>query len=270
MRRTTLWALGILVIAGGIACSHSSSSSPIAPSSASSSVSPGAGAGTAIRGTANVRGSGGASNALALRSLTSTLAAESDGTITVCVVDTDVCAGVDEAGNFELIGDFSGDVHLHFFGGAQNVELIIRDVQPGDIITITVDLNGDTGTIRIESREAGDDGEEEEEAEEEEQEDESDDQGDGDASGQMVDLCHRTGTGWYIPITVNVNAEATHRRHGDGMVGEEVPADPSKTFGPDCAVEGVEPPPGRGRGGGPGNGRGGGPGNGGEDDGDDE
>lgn len=59
---------------------------------------------------------------------------------------------------------------------------------------------------------------------------------DGD-DGPKVKLCHKTGTGRYIPIEVSASAEKAHRAHGDGMVGEAVPGSTSnQVFGTGCAV----------------------------------
>lgn len=52
-----------------------------------------------------------------------------------------------------------------------------------------------------------------------------------------VTLCHRTGNGSYHSITVSINAEPAHRQHGDAKIGEPVPNQPGKTFGPDCRVQ---------------------------------
>ncbi len=38
-----------------------------------------------------------------------------------------------------------------------------------------------------------------------------------------VDICHRTGNGSFHLINVSQNAEAAHRAHGDGQVGDPVP-----------------------------------------------
>lgn len=54
--------------------------------------------------------------------------------------------------------------------------------------------------------------------------------------GQKVTLCHRTGSGKFVQISVSVNAEPAHRAHGDGKVGEAVPNAAGKTFGAGCSV----------------------------------
>jgi hypothetical protein len=58
-----------------------------------------------------------------------------------------------------------------------------------------------------------------------------------DGSGEKVDLCHRTGAGFYVPITISVSAEPAHRAHGDGKVGEAVPGQAGKVFGAGCSVK---------------------------------
>jgi uncharacterized repeat protein (TIGR01451 family) len=55
-------------------------------------------------------------------------------------------------------------------------------------------------------------------------------------SGAKVQLCHRTGNGRYQPIEVSVSAEAGHRGHGDGKIGEAVPGMSGKVFGAGCSV----------------------------------
>ena len=54
--------------------------------------------------------------------------------------------------------------------------------------------------------------------------------------GPKVTLCHRTGAGFYVKITVSVNAEPAHRAHGDAKPGEPVPGQAGKTFGANCGV----------------------------------
>jgi hypothetical protein len=57
-----------------------------------------------------------------------------------------------------------------------------------------------------------------------------------DDGGPKVDLCHRTGNGSYHQISVSVNAEPAHRAHGDGKIGEPVPGQAGRVFGPGCSV----------------------------------
>jgi hypothetical protein len=55
--------------------------------------------------------------------------------------------------------------------------------------------------------------------------------------GQKVTLCHRTGAGFYVEITVGAAAEPAHLAHGDGKIGDPVPGQPGKVFGPGCKVQ---------------------------------
>jgi hypothetical protein len=54
--------------------------------------------------------------------------------------------------------------------------------------------------------------------------------------GATVALCHRTGNGRFVSLTVSVSAEPAHRAHGDGAIGEAVPNQPGKVFGAGCSV----------------------------------
>lgn len=65
-----------------------------------------------------------------------------------------------------------------------------------------------------------------------EPEEEDDDDGDE----PKVQLCHATGNGRYHLIEVSVSAEPAHRAHGDGKIGEPVPGNAGKVFGPGCEV----------------------------------
>jgi hypothetical protein len=60
-----------------------------------------------------------------------------------------------------------------------------------------------------------------------------------DEEGPKVQLCHRTGAGFYVLIEVSVNAEPAHRAHGDGKIGDPVPGpgNAGKRFGPGCQVQ---------------------------------
>lgn len=63
------------------------------------------------------------------------------------------------------------------------------------------------------------------------------------AKGQnKVSVCHRTGfdANTFILLRVAAPAVNAHLRHGDGLVGGEVPGQPGYTFGDDCSpVEAV-------------------------------
>ena len=58
-----------------------------------------------------------------------------------------------------------------------------------------------------------------------------------DETEAKVSLCHRTGNGSYHLITVSVSAEPAHRAHGDAKIGEAVPGQAGKVFGPNCSVQ---------------------------------
>ena len=54
------------------------------------------------------------------------------------------------------------------------------------------------------------------------------------AKGAKIDICHKRDGQGYISINISVNAEAAHRAHGDGQVGDPVPGMPGFTFDEDC------------------------------------
>ena len=57
---------------------------------------------------------------------------------------------------------------------------------------------------------------------------------DASAKATQVPVCHRTGAGTYVPLTINGNALATHQAHGDVAPGAAVPDLPGATFDADC------------------------------------
>jgi hypothetical protein len=190
----------VLMAMGLVACNSGSPASP--------SAFPSGGGATAIAGTAHTAGP---ATGLSFGSLSHD---GSDGPLEVCVVDTDVCAVADASGQFELVGDFAGDVQLHFSGDGHDVIMTIHDVQPGQRITVTVTLNGHTGTLDVESRER---------------------------VGERIALCHVEGNGSYHRIEVSLSAEEDHLDHGDGHPSGEVPGtDPALFFDDDCNVLGPE------------------------------
>lgn len=58
-----------------------------------------------------------------------------------------------------------------------------------------------------------------------------------DEEGPKVSLCHKTGAGFYVLISVSINAEPAHLAHGDGKIGGAVPGLPGKAFGAGCSVQ---------------------------------
>jgi hypothetical protein len=55
--------------------------------------------------------------------------------------------------------------------------------------------------------------------------------------GQKVTLCHRTGAGFFVMITVSIDAEPAHLAHGDGRPGGAVPNQAGKVFTSTCGVQ---------------------------------
>jgi hypothetical protein len=63
------------------------------------------------------------------------------------------------------------------------------------------------------------------------------------SDGPKVQLCHRTGAGFFVHIEVGAPAEPAHLAHGDGKIGEAVPNQPGMVFGPSCSVMTGSVPP---------------------------
>jgi uncharacterized repeat protein (TIGR01451 family) len=55
--------------------------------------------------------------------------------------------------------------------------------------------------------------------------------------GVKVQLCHRTGSGQWVHISVARSTETAHLAHGDGRPGGPVPGQSGRTFGPTCGVQ---------------------------------
>jgi hypothetical protein len=128
----------------------------------------------------------------------------------VSVVGTSVSSRVESSGSFELPGVPAGNVQLQFKDSTTTAMAQIANVASDEVIQIQVQLSGSSATIVSETRSSG-----------------------------KVALCHRTESGTYQSIEVSVSAEATHRGHGDGQVGEPVPGDPTKVFGSNCQPTGA-------------------------------
>ena len=154
--------------------------------------------GATIAGTVNGR------NALMLPS-SSALAATAPSALTVTVVGTDLTVNVDAFGRFQITSVPPGDVQLAFSDGPVTATVSLSDVGDQQLVEIQVTLNGGSATVVSDVRSDG-----------------------------KVSLCHKEGNGSYHMINVSANAEPTHRAHGDGEVGDEVPADPTKVFDSSC------------------------------------
>jgi hypothetical protein len=125
--------------------------------------------------------------------------------LTVAVVGTDASAVVDSSGYFQISRVPAGNVQLRFKDAAIDATAQLLNVVQDEFIEIQVQVNGGSAIIVNENRSSG-----------------------------KVSLCHRTGSGEYHLIDVSVNAEPAHRAHGDGKVGEPVPATQKQVFDPSC------------------------------------
>jgi hypothetical protein len=163
--------------------------------------------GATITGTVN-----GGNMALSTASVVSAglKAAAAPSGMTVTVVGTNLTASVDVLGQFELAGVPSGNVQLEFKHGSVSATIQLSNVGEQELVQIQVTVSGTTATVVNDVRSTG-----------------------------KVSLCHSTGTGSYQIIEVSVSAEPAHRAHGDGVVGDPVPADPTKIFDADCRAVAV-------------------------------
>jgi hypothetical protein len=135
---------------------------------------------------------------------TRTAAAAPSG-MTVTVAGTNLSVSVDVMGQFQLTGVPSGSVQLVFRNGTVAATVQVSDVGDQELIQLQVNVSGSSATIVNEVRSTG-----------------------------KVALCHSTGNGQYHQIEVSVNAEPAHRDHGDGKVGDPVPADTTQVFDSSC------------------------------------
>jgi hypothetical protein len=129
--------------------------------------------------------------------------------LTVTIVGTNLSAVVEASGYFQINGVPSGNVGLQFKDAVVNATAQLSNVGDEELIEIEVQVSGTTATIVSEVR-----------------------------TNEKVSLCHNTGTGVYHMINVSVNAEPAHRAHGDGEVGDPVPAAPTQVFDESCRVTG--------------------------------
>ena len=129
--------------------------------------------------------------------------------LTVAVAGTNLSTPVESSGDFQLSSVPSGNVQLRFTSSSVSATAQIANVGQEELIQIQVQMNGATATIVNEVRSA------------------------------KVVLCHRTESGTYHSIDVSVNAEQTHRDHGDGKVGDPVPGRTNMVFGQDCQPSGA-------------------------------
>ena len=126
-------------LALAVACSGSLSS-PIGPTGSDTLNS--ASGDTTIRGRASTSG------------MRSTAAAGSSSS-KVCVTGTNHCKHVDSNGQFEIKGNFSGDVPLTFITPQGTTSITVPGVIPGETLVVEVLLAGGSATVKIESRNGG-------------------------------------------------------------------------------------------------------------------
>ena len=139
----------------------------------------------------------------------SALTAAAPPSLSVSIEGTDLASAVDGSGHFSVSGVPPGDARLRFSGGAVNATAVVPDVEDGEQIEIEVVLSGDTAVIVNEVRLV-----------------------------EKVQLCHRSNDKYHL-IEVSASAEAAHRAHGDGAIGEGVDGGLSSVFLSDCQVVGV-------------------------------
>jgi uncharacterized repeat protein (TIGR01451 family) len=129
--------------------------------------------------------------------------------LTVSVAGTNLSATTNAAGYFQIAGVPSGTVRLQFRRTDVDASADLANVTGQQLVEIEVQVSGSAATIVTDNR-----------------------------SETKVSLCHRSdGVGYHL-ITISENAEPAHRAHGDAKVGERVPAEPTKTFGENCRIQG--------------------------------
>lgn len=124
--------------------------------------------------------------------------------LTAQVVGTNLSAAVADSGAFEIPGVPAGNARLQFKNDVINAIADVANVGTDQFIQVRVQLTATAAVIVDETR------------------------------THKVSLCHAEGTGNYHLIHISVDAEATHRAHGDGEIGDPVPGQPNKTFDADC------------------------------------
>ena len=132
--------------------------------------------------------------------------------LTVSIVGTGLSATVESSGYFQIPGAPSGTVQLLFRDAVVNATVQISNVGSNQLVEIVVQVSGTSATIVSEER-----------------------------TESKVTMCHRTESGpagSYHSISVSQSAEPAHRAHGDGKVGDKVPASPTQVFDQNCQPSG--------------------------------
>jgi hypothetical protein len=191
----------VLVIAAGC----TSSNSPTEPSKPAAAASTGAViAGTVTDGhsSASLAGATGASG------MTPSANSPFAG-LTVRVMGTNLSAVVSTSGGFQISDVPAGNVRLQFTSNAVNATTDVSNVASGQFVEIQVQVSSTSAVVVSDQR------------------------------SQKISICHTEGTGDYHLIDISADAEAAHRAHGDGKVGEPVPGQPGKTFDSSCRPVGA-------------------------------
>ena len=130
--------------------------------------------------------------------------------LTAAVAGTNLSAAVDGSGRFEFANVRAGNVRLEFKSAASSASTLVTNVTDGQFVELQVQIAGANATIVSDVRSA------------------------------KVTLCHSEGNGSYHAINVSVNAEPAHRAHGDGEIGDPVPAAPLMKFDANCRPVGPD------------------------------
>lgn len=126
----------------------------------------------------------------------------------VRVIGTSVETTVTSAGTFSLANVPAGQARLQFSSAAVDATADLGAVAASDIIQVQVQVSATAAVIVSQSR------------------------------ANEVSLCHTEGNGTYHSISVSPDAEAAHRAHGDGKVGDPVPGRPNMFFDASCRLIG--------------------------------
>ena len=153
-------------------------------------------------------GSGATAGAVLAGTVTTSQAGLSLAGLTAQVVGTNLSSAVADSGAFEIQGVRAGSVRLQFRNSAVNATADIAAVRTDQFIQLRVEVTGTSAVIVQEER------------------------------TDKVSLCHTEGNGTYHLIDVSVDAESSHRAHGDGKIGDPVPGRPSLTFDENCRPAG--------------------------------
>ena len=140
-----LLLINLVSLALAIACSGSLST-PLGPTGSDTS--------NSTSGDTTIRGR--ATSGRSTSSLRSTLA--SGPSSKVCVTGTNHCQNVDSNGQFEIKGNFVGDVHLTFMTPQGNTDVTVPGVVAGETLVVDVLLAGASATVTIQSRQGGNNG----------------------------------------------------------------------------------------------------------------